>query len=188
MSELVVSQVSQVPVVSDLEHQDFLQVALEAALELDPQTLGHPAGLEVLDSVATLPCLEASALVPFMETPVSALSLVELDTPASFWEAELQAAVSDQAMEAPPSAWEAYLDPLALAREQASEAAALPDRVHRDVPARAPEAFQADPLTVYGVAHKASAPMFLAATTVFMADFLLTATATMVLVWAASTD
>lgn len=91
-------------------------------------------------------------------------------------------------MEAPTSAWEAYLDPLALAREQASEAAALPDRGHRDVPPRVPEAFQADPLTLCGAVPKVSAPMVLAATMVFTVDFPITATATMVLVWAAATD
>lgn len=87
-------------------------------------------------------------------------------------------------MEAPPR--EADLDPLALAREQASEAAALPCQV-----CKAPEAFQADPLPLTGALCKALAPMVLAATTVVTTvDFpvTVTATATMHLAWAAATD
>lgn len=90
-------------------------------------------------------------------------------------------AVSDQAVEAP--ARESDLDPLALAREQASEAAYLPCQV-----CRAPVAFQADPLPLPGAASKALDPMVLAATTSVTVDFLITATVTMALVWAVATD
>lgn len=114
-----------------------------------------------------------------METSVSALPLTELDSAAPSREADRQATVWDWAAEAP--AREADLDRLALARQQAPEAAALPHQVHRDSPRRTSEAFPADSLPLSGAAHKV-----LAATTVFTVDFPITAMATMVLVWAAT--
>lgn len=102
---------------------------------------------------------------------------------------ELEAALSDQTMETPASAREADLDPVALAMEQASEAAAPPYQVHRDVPCRAQEALPADPPTVRGAPSKALAPMVLAAITVVTTvDSPVSAMAMMVLVWAAATD
>lgn len=88
-------------------------------------------------------------------------------------------------MEAP--AREADLQPLALAREQASETAALPFQVGRDFPRKPSEAFLAFLLQLPGVASKALALMVLAATTVVSTvDIPITAMAMMVLVWAAT--
>lgn len=146
---------------------------LEAALDLCLPASASSACLEVSDPVATLAGLEASAPAPLMEmdTLVSALAL-ELDSQVSSREAPL----SDQA------AREAHLDPLALAREQAPEAAALSYQGHR-----APEAFSADPPTLPGAASKALAPMVLAETTVVSTvDIPITAMAMIVLVWAAT--
>lgn len=149
---------------------------LEATLDLYPQASAS-ARLEVSDPAATLAGLEASALDPFMaDTSVSALALTQLDSPASSQEV----ALSDQA------AREAHLAPLAPAREQAPEAAAMSYQVHR-----APEAFPADPLPLSGAARKALAPMALAETSVVTTmDFLLMAMAMAMtaLVWATATD
>lgn len=176
-----VQEVSEVPdPYHPLEQQDF-QVASVATTELDLPTSDYMACLEVPDTEATLACLEASAPAPLVEveTMVSALALAELDSPASPREAHHQTTVSDQTTEAP--AWEADLDPLALAREQASVAAALPGQVRR-------EAFQADSLPFPLAASKVLDPMVSAETTVVTVDILITATVTMVLVWAAATD
>lgn len=125
-------------------------------------------------------------MVMEVETSVSALPLAELGSAAFYREAERQPTFSDQAVDTP--ARDPDLDPLALARVQASEAAALPYRVYRDSPCRDPEAFPAHSLPLSGAASKSLAPMVLAATTVFTVDFPITASATMVLVWAAATD
>lgn len=182
--ELVVPLVAQVQdfqAVTDpyhpLELQEFLQVALEAALQLDLPTSAPSADMESPD------------LAPLMEMDTSVSVLPpELDSSASPRYADLQAAVSALALEAPASARQAYLDRLTLARELASEAALL-HRVHMDSPRRAPEAFPAPSLPLPGAASKALAPMVLGATMVVTTvDFLITATVTMVLVWAAASD
>lgn len=113
------------------------------------------------------------------------MALAELDSPASSQEADRQTTFSDQAVEA--SAREADLYPLALAREQAPEAASLPYQVYRDFPRRAPEAFLAFLLPLSGESRKALAPIVLVATTVVSTvDIRITAMAMMVLVWAAT--
>lgn len=181
--ELVVSQVQEVSEITGpyqaVEHQDFCQVALEAALELDHPASVPSAGLKVPASVAS-PSLEVQTSAPFMEveTLVPALSLAHMDSTASSMDPERQAAFSEAAVALPPApAREADLDPLALAWEEALEAAVLPSEVDKDLSSKAPEAFTVHTIPLSGASHKAQAPLVLAAATVDM-DFPVTATAT----------
>lgn len=80
------------------------------------------------------------------------------------------------------------LELLALALEEVSEAVLLPFGVDRDFLLPAPEAFPTDPPTYSWAAHKAQAPLVLAAATVVTMDLQVMATAMMLLVWAAATD
>lgn len=123
-----------------------------------------------------------------VETLVPALPLADMDSTASSLDPECQAAFSEPAVAlAPAPAREADLDHLALAWEEAPEAAVLPSEVDKDLSRKAPEAFTVDTLPLSGASHKAQAPLVLVAATVVM-DFPVTATATMLLVWAAATD
>lgn len=65
------AQVQEVSAVPDpyhpLEHQELHQVALEAAMELDPPTSAPSVDLEVSDSAGTMACLEAPAPAPLMD-------------------------------------------------------------------------------------------------------------------------
>lgn len=116
-----------------------------------------------LEVSATLAGLEASAPGPLMqvETSVSVLPPAEPDLAVPSPDAERQAALSGQAVEASA---QADLDPLALAPEQVPEAAALSYQVHMDSPRRAPEALPADTIPLSGAARRDLAPMVSVAT------------------------
>lgn len=113
--ELVVAQVLEMRAVTDpyhpVEHQDLHQVALEAALQVDPPASVSP-GLKVTAS-ATVASPDMSTSAPFMEvdTWVTALALADLDSAASVG-TERRTAVSDQAVlvEGPAQAREVDLD------------------------------------------------------------------------------
>lgn len=96
------------------------------ALVLDPTTSVPSTGRKV---TASVPCRDilASAPLTLAAASVPALPLADLHSAASSVHPERQAVVPDQAvaLEAPASAREAYLDPLALTWEEAPEAAAL---------------------------------------------------------------
>lgn len=186
VQELAASQVQELAAVTTpyypLDHQDFHQVVLAAALELDPPASVLSAGLKVTASPA-LACQDISAPTPFMEVDTLVPALL-LDSAASSLGPGCQAMLSDQAvvLEAPASAREADLDTLPLAWVDASGAAALSQEVDMSS-----EAFPADPLPISGASNKPQAPMGLAETTVDM-GFPVTATVMMLLVWAAATD
>lgn len=70
LADPAVNQVQELAAVTEAshsaDHKDFHQVALEAALELDPPTSAPSTCLEVPDSVVTLARQEASTTAPLM--------------------------------------------------------------------------------------------------------------------------
>lgn len=105
-------------------NQDFHQVEQELALHLTLE-LGIPVSalLVELDTSpsALLVHLEAMAPAPFRDQETPAWAREADSPPSDLWH---QATVP--ALEAPASAQEVYLEPLALGWEEPQEAAALP--------------------------------------------------------------